>query len=728
MPTSPERDPPQTEPLTGDALTRLLDSAGGAEGRFRAIFDQALQFIGLLSPEGVLLEANQTALDFVGATRADVLGRPFWETKWWDGMGEAQERLKAAVTQAAQGATVRYEVEHADVHGQMATFDFSLKPLRDDDGRVVLLIAEGRDITDRKRAEEALRISEAKFAGIVSIAADAIVTVDDQQRIILFNNGAEQIFGYRADEVLGKPLDLLIPEEQREAHRRHIERFASSAVAARRMGERTEIHGRRSNGELFPAEASISRIEVAGQRFFTAVLRDVTARKEAEEEMRRLLAAKDRARLAAEIAERRASFLAEAGAVLDTSLDYEATLGRLAQLAVPRLADFCIIDVFDESGQPRRLQAVHADPAKAEVAREILRYEIDPNRPFLTRRALIEREPELVVDLTPEQLAEYGQSEEHRKTIQALEPRAFMAVPLIARGRGLGAIAFVATTRERRYGPADLAMAQELARRAALAVDNALLYQRAQRATKVRDEVLSVVSHDLRTPLSVISMYASTLVRDADDGSELRQVGHSILESSDWMHRLISDLLDVASIEAGRLSLHPRPIDPLIGILHAVTMLEPLAAKRTIALTAELPEHLPPVLADPDRLVQVLANLLGNAIKFSQPGSSVTVRAEAEPTAVRIVVADSGPGIPGDQLPHVFDRFWHALRDSSVRGTGLGLAIAKGIVEAHGGRIGVESEVGKGSTFWFTLPVAGAGAASPRESRTPGSGVAQRTA
>src|SRR5690606_21387180 len=178
----------------------------------------------------------------------EVQGRPFWETKWWADMPAAQQRLKAAVAEAAQGATVRYEATHVDASGQPATFDFSLKPLRDDSGRVVLLIAEGRDISDRKRAEEALRISEAKFAGIVSIAADAIVTVDDQQRIILFNNGAEQIFGYRADEVIGQPLDLLVPEAQREVHREHIARLATSAIGGRRMGARTESHGGRRAG------------------------------------------------------------------------------------------------------------------------------------------------------------------------------------------------------------------------------------------------------------------------------------------------------------------------------------------------------------------------------------------------------------------------------------------------------------------------------------------------
>ena len=715
MTTPADRDSTSHRPIE-ESLARLLGDPAEAERRFRAIFDQAFQFIGLVAPDGTLLEANQTALEFVGVARAEVIGRPFWETKWWATSSAAQERLKTAIAAAAHGALVRYEVDLPDARGRAATIDFSVKPLVDRSGRVFLLITEGRDITDRKRAEEARKISEAKFAGIVSIAADAIVTVDESQRITLFNSGAEQIFGYRADEVLGEPLDLLIPEQVRGVHRRHLAEFAASPVAARRMGERREINGRRKSGELFPAEASISKIEVDGKRFFTAVLRDVTARKAAEEEMQRLLAAEETARRAAQAAEQRASFLAEASTLLDSSLDYEATLKSLTRLVVPRLADFCIVDVIDEVGEPRRLQALHADAARAAVTEAFLDVSIDRARAFLTRRALVDGEPELVPDLSDELLQGYSQSEEHLAALRTLNATSFMSVPLGAHGRVLGAIAFLATDDRRRFGPPDLSFAQELARRAALAIDNARLYERAQRATRLRDEVLGVVSHDLRNPLSVISMCAATLAEEApaSEGAPDETIG-AIQESADWMHRLIGDLLDVASIEAGRLSVERRPIDPLVAIVQAVGMLDPLATERSILLETELPEHLPRVNADPERVVQVLSNLLGNAVKFTEPGGRILVRAGADADGVRISVIDTGRGIPPEHLPHIFDRFWHARRESSVRGTGLGLAIAKGIVEAHGGQLSAESEPGKGSSFSFTLPSAPAMAGSAAE-------------
>jgi PAS domain S-box-containing protein len=518
----------------GGALTRIFGGSPEAEQRFRAIFDQAFQFIALLAPDGTVLEANQTALDFIGAARAEVIGRAFWESKWWTASPSAQERLRAAVAAAAHGAFVRYEVDLPDARGRTATIDFSVKPLLDRSGRVLLLIADGRDITDRKRVEEALKISEAKFAGILSIAADAIVTIDEAQRIILFNRGAEQIFGYRAEEVLGEPLDLLIPERVRQVHHGHIADFATSPVAARRMGERREINGRRKGGELFPAEASISKIDVDGKRFFTAVLRDTTARKVVEEEMQRLLAAEEAARVTAEA------------------------------------------------------------------------------------------------------------------------------------------------------------------------------------ATRLREEVLAVVSHDLRNPLSVISMCATTLIEESSEpAADPRAMGEAIRESAEWMHRLIGDLLDVASIDAGRLSIEARPIDPLVSIIHTLEMLEPLAAERSVTLDSELPEHLPRVKADPERVAQVLSNLVGNAVKYTDPGGRIVVRASADARDVRIDVSDTGRGIPPEELPHIFDRFWQARRGSSVRGTGLGLAIAKGIVEAHGGRMSVESRPGKGSTFSFTLRIArGASAGS----------------
>ncbi|MDQ6886205.1 MAG: PAS domain-containing sensor histidine kinase [Gemmatimonadota bacterium] len=363
------------------------------------------------------------------------------------------------------------------------------------------------------------------FAGIFSISVDAIVSCDESQHIILFNPGAEQIFGYAADEVIGQPLDMLIPEHSRAGHQAHVRAFGHSDIAARRMGERGEIAGRRKSGEVFPAEASISRLMHDGGMIYTAVLRDVSERKRAEQERSRLL----------------------------------------------------------------------------EVA---------------------------------------------------------------------------------------------------------------QHATRAREELLGVVSHDLRNPLSAIAMCVSALAESLPEtDSGVGYMIDTIARSAELMNRLIQDLLDSAAIESGRVSMELTSQSPDRLIQEALTLLAPIAAERDILLIADVQPVLPLVRADRERVLQVLSNLVSNAVKFTPPGGRITLRAEQDAGMVRFGVADTGSGIPSEDVPHLFDRFWHARRAAHERGTGLGLFIVKGLVEAHGGRVRMESTPGQGSTFSFTLPILGGSSA-----------------
>lgn len=343
------------------------------------------------------------------------------------------------------------------------------------------------------------------FEAIVSISADAIISIDEHQNIIQFNKGAEEIFGWTSEEILGRSIDLLIPERFRAQHPQHVRDFAASAVHARRMGERSEISGLRRNGEEFPAEASISKTTAGNQRIFTVVLRDVTERKRREEALVRAIAA--------------------------------------------------------------------------------------------------------------------------------------------------------------------------------------------------RDDVLSFVSHDLGNPLAAIRIASAVLLKRSPRDPHV--IG--IRESVEQAQRLIRDLLDVQKLEAGKLPLQRENVDLNVIIDDTIHSLRPLIDEKKLRLAIALKQDLPAVSADYDRFAQVLANVIGNAIKFSPLAGRITVSAEQTGNQVVTEIRDEGPGIPAENLPHIFDRYWQAQHGKV--GHGIGLSIAHAITKAHGGRVWAESEPGKGCSFYIALPV-----------------------
>ena len=286
----------------------------------------------------------------------------------------------------------------------------------------------------------------------------------------------------------------------------------------------------------------------------------------------------------------------------------------------------------------------------------------------------------------------------------ALAPRSMMIVPLNARGRTLGAIALVATDDSGRlFGDEDLKIAMALASRAALLLDNARLYAEARAALRARDDTIAVVSHDLRDPLQSISAATAMLQLDPDDAERAEGI-QSITLASTQMRLLVQDLLDISQIDAGGFSITKGRVDLTALIKEAQTLFQPQAEEKAVRLECQFADDLPPVSADRHRVLQVLLNLVGNALKFAFAGGTVVLGAERDGDMIRVSVADTGVGIADDHVTKVFERFWRADRREGG-GVGLGLAVAKAIVEAHGGRIGVTSRLGAGSTFHFTLEV-----------------------
>jgi PAS domain S-box-containing protein len=643
-----------------------------------------LQLMWVLTPDGVVVDANRAAGEF-GGSAEQMIGRPFWANSWWDGASLERGRVREAVARAAAGEVVRFELELPDPSGATMTVEFYVKPVRGGREDDELLIVEGRDVTEAKWAERALRVSEAKFAGIISIASDAIISVDEQQQITLFNQGAEAIFGYTPAEVIGQKLELLLPERYRALHAQHLRNFAASPVVSRRMGERQEILGLRKDGTEFPAEASISRLDLFGSRVFSVLLRDITQRKRTERTQR---------------------FLAQAGTILASSLDYETTLGSVGALIVPELADWSVIYIREDDGTVRRLEIKHADPARRALLQELLRYPLDPRSPHPAFSVLETGRPEMIAEVGEQLLRALSRDEQQLRIYRALGLGSMLIVPLVARGETRGAMGFFSEARHR-YGPDEVSLAQDLALLAALAVDNARLYGDARAAVQARDDLITVVSHDLGNPLSAIRIGTSLLLRNVPS-AEQESGGWKHLEfirqSAEQMERLINDLLDVKRLEAGRVTLQIRDVRIEHVVREVVEVFAPIANGRSLQLTSELHTPLPALRADHQRLGQVLSNLIGNAIKFTEPGGKVRVEARHAADSLIVAVSDTGHGIAPDHLPHVFDRFWQA-RPERRKGLGMGLAIARGIVEAHGGRIWAESEAGVGTTVLFSLPL-----------------------
>jgi PAS domain S-box-containing protein len=521
------------------------------------------------------------------------------------------------------------------------------------------------------------------------ISADAIICINESQRITFFNEGAERIFGYQVDEILGQPIEVLLPARFRAAHGDLVRRFGQSPVKARRMGERNEISGLRKNGEEFPAEAAISHLGTRGNQAYSVVLRDITLRRRAEQSQR---------------------FLAKAGETLASSLGVEDTMRSVARLAVPTLGDASIVTTY-HGGAFQGVAIAHVDPSQVSFLQQRREEsQLDPYGFQLVAEVIRTGKPLFIADSAAADgrftafLREVGQIFSDGPVAAAL------CLPLVARGQLLGVIELY--TQQRPLNADDMALAEDMSRHAALALDNARLHEQVMLGSQARDDIIGIVSHDLRNPANAVKMLAGAILgreRETALPADVVEYSTIIRQTSEQMDSLIRDLLDVTRIEAGRLNVEAYATDIANLLSDALLTLDPVARAKSIELQLTTDESLPLVDADRERIRQALSNLIGNSVKFSPEGSTIGLRATRLDGEVVVSVSDQGPGMTADQLSHAFDRFWQSRR-TDREGAGLGLAITRGIIEAHGGRIWAESAVGEGSTFHFTLPLTSAAA------------------
>lgn len=521
-------------------------------------------------------------------------------------------------------------------------------------------------------------------------AASTGITIADARQpdmpLIFVNPAFEQITGYAIADVLGKNCRFLQGADTDQTALAQIRIALATGQACR-----VTLKNYRHDGSPFWVDLALApvRDDADTLTHFIGIQADIT----------------DRVQLA-----RAQRLLAEAGTTLAESLDYEETLARVVWLAVPQMADWCFVDILGAGKESYRLAVAHADPAQVAEAAAISHFPEHPSVESLRSSTL--NQPILITVCDEALLHTFAQSDDHLQLLRDLRIRSLITVPLLTRGRRLGALTFITTDYSgRRFGADDLTLAEELAQRCAQAIDNAELYRQSQEAVSARDRFVAIAAHEMRTPVTSAKGYLQLLERQltgaALDRSRLELFAGRIGAGLDRLEALVSDLLDVTRIQQGRLDLDPAPCDLVdIGkvVIERAEALES-RAKQTHRLILDAPD---PVIGEWDsaRLDQVVTNLVSNAVKYSPDGGEVRVQIDLSATGQsKISISDQGLGISPEEQRELFKPFARgAAVQGRISGTGLGLYIVHQIIEAHGGAITVASKLGEGTTFTVILP------------------------
>ncbi|MGZ6370575.1 MAG: ATP-binding protein [Bdellovibrionota bacterium] len=568
-----------------------------------------------------------------------------------------------------------------------------------------------RQTLNRERRARDLLSAEVRFRYLVEGVHDyAIFMLDPTGRVSSWNEGAQRINGYSSSEVLGKHFGIFYTPEELASGRPERElRIATAEGRYEEEGVRV-----RKDGTRFIANVVLTAIHDQEGKLmgFAKVTRDITERKEAE---KRLLAAHEalERRVEERTAELRrseeeATFLSEAGMALASSIDYEETLSSIAELAVPKLADWCVIDILETGAEtPRQIAVAHSDPQKLKWAKELgKKYPPNWNAPTGAPAVIRTGRSELYREIPEQQLRASARDDEHFRIFQELQIRSAIVVPLISRGRTLGAITLISSLSGRHYGDRDLKIAEELGRRAGLALENAFLYKQAREAINSRDEFLSIASHELKTPITSLKLQLQ-MARRSLTRDRAPELAEKPLSSSsrqiDRLTALVEDLLDVSRIQAGKMAFEFEKMSLSDTIREVVER----HAEQIASVHSQVELHLDESITgiwDRFRIEQVLVNLLTNAIKYA-PGKPIEITTRMDNGQAVLEVSDQGPGIDPAREGRIFERFERATSARNISGLGLGLFIARQITLAHHGDIRVHSEQGKGTTFTLQLPM-----------------------
>jgi len=683
---------------------------------FRLLVESVRDYaIFMLDPTGHVSSWNAGAERLKGWRASEIIGRHF--SVFYEPAEAASGKCDWELEVAAKEG--RFEDEGWRVRKDGGRFwaNVVITALRSPSGELVGFAKVTRDLTERRNAEnERVRLAAAEEANRVERAmrgeveqarrwfettlrsiGDAVITTDELGRVTLMNAVAEKLTGHELGATRGRELSeifRIFNEHDRHPVESPVDRVLREGTVVGLANHTVLVRADGTETAIADSGAPI-RDDEGRVRGVVLVFRDATAERDA---------------LA------RRSFMAEATTALAASLDYRRTLARVAELAVPRLADWCAVHVVGEDGKPQQVAVTHADSEKLRFAQEIgARFPPPSDAPRGVAEVIRTGRSELIPHIGEELLARTAQSEEHLQLLRKLALRSGIIVPLTTGVHVLGAITFVFAESGRTYDEAALGFVEELGRRAATAVENARLYGAEQEArasadaaNRAKDEFLAAVSHELRTPLTAIVGWSKMLDARTLDDAQRRHAAATVERNAVLMSQLIEDLLDVSRIVSGKMRLEMRPVDFAPVVDAALDSIAPAAAAKSIRVERAIDPDLPTLHGDAARLQQIVWNLLSNAVKFSAAGGQVRVAARREGASVAIVVSDHGKGIAPAFLPFVFDRFRQGEGGiaRSNGGLGLGLAITKHLVELHGGTIEAASEgEGKGATFSVRFPI-----------------------
>ena len=654
--------------------------------------EELFRFVTTASPVGIYLTDKQGRCIYTNPRCQEIGGFSFEEAlgQGWMKFVHPEDRDRVmeqtcGPARAGQAFSTDYRFLRND--GTFRWVKAGAAPILSDDGEFIGLVGTVEDITDHKRIDEALQSSEERYRTLVEMAPDVIYSIAPDGTFSSLSPAFERTTGWPISEWLGKPFtDILHHEDVRAARWRFHELLKG------RTPPPYELRVRTKSGQYLVVELrSAPRIENGSVTEVVGIARDITQRR------------REQARL---------QLLVDAGIQFASSLNFETTLTRVAHMAVPSFADWCSVHMVSEDGKIHRLALAHVDPAKAVMAtRPEYSFKIEYDSPNPVARVLRSGKSGFYPDVTEADIRPNVASEAQLDYLLKLGFKSCIVVPLVAHRQILGALSFVLGDSGRRFNEDDLALAEELARRAGLAMDNARLYREAQRveaelrrANEAKDEFLGMVSHELRTSVTTIYGGANLLLSRASELDDETRISvlTDIRHESEQLVRMVRDMLLLARTELGQeIATEPVLIQRLIDRLIALRAVSNPRRRITLQADAELA----PVVAEPAFLEQVLRNLLDNAEKYSPADTPVEIHVQRLDDEVVVCVADRGVGVPQDELEMIFDRFYRSTQSArSARGMGIGLSVCKRLVEAQGGRIWAEQREEGGLRVCFTLP------------------------